>query len=228
MKFKLISKKTEIPGVESFIFEPSEPLVWKAGQYAHYRLPHEPADDRGVERWFTIASAPFEKQVMITTRVAPEKGSTFKAALEALPVGASIESDYVDGDFTVGDATQEYVFIAGGIGITPFRAILKEADHAGIKLRVTLLYGNRDTQVAFKDELNAWSKNNPNLAIRYLTSPERIDEHTIAELVSDLQTPLFYISGPEPMVKSLGATLEKIGVPAGHIKLDDFPGYPAE
>lgn len=228
MKLNLISKKTEVPGVESFVFQPAEPLSWKAGQYAHYRLPHEPADDRGIERWFTVSSAPFEKNVMITTRLAAEKGSSFKAALNALKIGESIESDYVDGDFTVDDATQEYVFIAGGIGITPFRSVLKEADHSGIKLKVTLLYANRDANVAFKNELDAWAENNPNLVIHYLTSPERVDEKVIGTFVPDVQKPVFYISGPEPMVKSLGAMLEKMSVPANHIKLDDFPGYPAE
>lgn len=228
MKFTLINKKTEVPGVETFVFRPTEPLSWKPGQYAHYILPHNPADDRGTERWFTIASAPFERDVMITTRLAAEKGSTFKAALAALKVGESIESDYVDGDFVIENVTQEYVFIAGGIGITPFHSILKEADHAGVKLRVTLLYANRDANVAFKEELDLWAEQNPNLVIHYITSPERVDQTAIATFVPNMQKPVFYISGPEPMVKNLGTMLEGLGVPAAHIKLDDFPGYTAE
>lgn len=228
MKLKLIEKKPEVRGVESFVFEPSEPLSWKAGQYLHYRLTHDSADDRGIERWFTASSAPYEKNIMITTRIADAKGSTFKAALQALPIGGSIESDYVDGDFTVEDPSEEYVFLAGGIGITPFHSILKEADHAGMKLRVTLLYANRDENVTFKEELTAWAARNPNLVIRYLTSPERIDRGTIEASVADVKTPMFYISGPEPMVKSLALTIEEMGVPTEHVKLDDFPGYPAE
>lgn len=228
MKLTLISKKTEAPGVESFIFEPMESPSWKAGQYLHYVLPHNPADERGTERWFTIASAPFEKRVMVTTRLAAEGGSTFKAALDALPVGESIEASDVEGDFVVDDVAQEYVFVAGGIGITPFHSILKEADHAGTALRVTLLYANRDANVPFKDELDAWAARNPNLVIRYLTSPARIDEDAITAFVPDLHKPVFYVSGPEPMVKSLSTMLESMGVPAPHIKLDDFPGYPAE
>jgi ferredoxin-NADP reductase len=228
MKFMLIEKKAEVPGVESFIFEPGEPLAWKAGQYAHYLLPHEGADDRGIERWFTIASAPFEQRVMITTRLASEKGSTFKAALNALAVGDTIQSDYVDGDFVVEDAAQEYVFIAGGIGITPFHSILKQAQHDGVKLNITLIYANRDENVVFKAELEAWAAENPHLTIHYLTAPDRVDENAVRKLVPDIQKPLFYISGPEPMVKSLGTMLEGMGVPQEHIKLDDFPGYPAE
>ena len=228
MKLKLISKQTEVTGVETFIFEAEEPLNWKPGQYAHYILPHENPDDRGTERWFTIASAPFEKTAQITTRLTPVQGSSFKRALVDLPIGQTIESDYVDGDFTVEDPEQESVFIAGGIGITPFRSILKEADHNGTKLRATLLYASRDENIVFKDELDAYAKNNPDLKIHYLIAPERLDENSIRAMVPNLQTPVFYLSGPEPMVKSLNETVQNMGVPADHVKLDDFPGYPAE
>jgi len=78
MKLKLAARKTESPGVESFIFKPDEPLVWKAGQFLHYVLNHLATDDRGSDRWFTIASAPWERHVMLTTRLASKQGSTFK------------------------------------------------------------------------------------------------------------------------------------------------------
>lgn len=138
MKLTLTTIKPESPDVKSFIFKPSKPLIWKAGQYLHYMLHHEPTDDRGSDRWFTIASAPFEHHVMITTRLAKTKGSTFKKNLKDLKVGEAIEVSDVDGDFIVTKKNKDYVFIAGGIGITPFRSILKEMQHAGIRLRVTL------------------------------------------------------------------------------------------
>ncbi|MDE2212991.1 MAG: FAD-dependent oxidoreductase [Patescibacteria group bacterium] len=228
MKLQLTRKRTEIPGVESFIFKPEEPLTWKAGQYLHYVLHHEPTDNRGSDRWFTVASAPFEEEVMITTRIAAEKGSSFKAALMALQIGDSIEISAVEGDFVVDNSAGEYVFIAGGIGITPFHSILKEADHAGVHLRATLLYANRDANVPYKKELDAFQKNNSDLVVHYVTAPERIDENQIKKLVPDLTKPTFYISGPEPMVKSLAEVIRGMGVTADRIKLDDFPGYPAE
>src|SRR5450756_2841841 len=86
-------------------------------------------DDRGSDRWFTIASAPYEKHVMLTTRFAAKESSTFKQTLKALKPGDTVEISDLDGDFTVDDPQQHYVFIAGGIGITPFRAILKQAAH---------------------------------------------------------------------------------------------------
>jgi ferredoxin-NADP reductase len=228
MKLNLIRRKMETPGIESFVFNPIEPLTWKAGQFLHYVLHHEPTDNRGSDRWFTVASAPFEKEVMITTRLTNEKGSTFKAALDALKVGESIEISDIGGDFVVDNPTQEYVFIAGGIGITPFHSILKEADHAEIKLHVTLLYANRDHNIPYKEELERFAKNNRNLVVHYVIAPERIDENTFKNLVPDLQTPVFYVSGPEPMVESLGDTLKKMGIAADHIKQDYFPGYTDE
>ena len=228
MKLKLTARKSESPGVESFIFKPEEPLIWKAGQFLHYVLNHEATDDRGSDRWFTIASAPYERHVMLTTRFAPKAGSTFKKTLKALKPGDSIEVSDLDGDFIVSDPRKQYVFIAGGIGITPFRAILKQAEHEGKKLRVKLLYANRKTVAAYQKEFEAMARRNRNLEIHYLFSPQRIDKQTIKEIVPDLEKPLFYVSGPEPMVEAIGEMLQQIGVPKKRIKQDWFPGYPAE
>jgi len=228
MWLQLIEKKQETKDVTTFVFKPSDPLTWKPGQYLHYLLHHEPTDDRGSDRWFTVSSAPYTGLPSITTRFTPEKGSSFKKALAELKVDGYIEITGVEGDFTVEDAAQEYVFIAGGIGITPFHSILAEASHAGTRLKATLLYGNRDTDVPFKAELDAFAKENPNLVIHYITMPERIDADAIKKFVPDLQKPLFYISGPEPMVKSLAEVAAGLGIPKEHIKLDDFPGYPME
>ncbi len=228
MKLNFVSKKTEVPGIESFIFKPLEQITWKAGQFFHYVLHHEPTDDRGSDRWFTIATAPSEGFVMVTTRFANEKGSSFKKALADLKVGDAIEISDLDGDFTVEDTTKEYVFIAGGIGITPFRSILKELDQNGSRCAITLLYANRDQDIAYKDELEAFAKNNPALKIHYIISPERVDVARVKELVPDMQKPIFYISGPEPMVESLGNSLKGSGIAADHLKQDWFPGYSAE
>lgn len=228
MKLKLTAKKIESPGVVSFIFKPQEPLVWKAGQFLHYVLNHASTDDRGSDRWFTIASAPYERQVMITTRLAPIKGSTFKKTLKELKRGDEIEVSDLDGDFTLDDPKKECVFIAGGIGITPFRSILKQAAHDGKHLRVTLIYANRDKAVTYKKELEALASRNPTFRIHYLFKPQRIDKDAIKKLVPDLKKPVFYVSGPEPMVENVGEMLQQLGIPAKHIKQDWFPGYPAE
>ncbi len=228
MKLTLTNKKEEIPGVVSFIFAPSEPITWKAGQFFHYTLHHRPTDNRGSDRWFTISAAPSEGFVMITTRLAADKGSSFKKTLAMLAIGDAIEISDLDGDFVVEDFTQEYVFIAGGIGITPFRSILKDLDARKLAPVITLLYANRDQYIVYKDELESFAKNNPALKIHYVVSPDRIDVAKIKEYIPDMQKPIFYISGPEPMVENLGTSLKESGIAADHLKQDWFPGYPAD
>lgn len=228
MKLKLIEKKQETPDVISFIFNPQESLTWIPGQYLHYVLHHEPTDERGSDRWFTNAAAPFEKNVRITTRITTDKGSSFKKKLLSLKEGESIEISFVEGDFVLDEPTKEYIFIAGGIGITPFRSILKQLSYEKKLINVTLLYSNRDQNIVYKDEFEEIAKNNPHFKIHYVFSPEHIDEKKIRELVPDLQRPVFYISGPEPMVDALGQTLKEMGVMEHNLKQDWFPGYSAE
>lgn len=228
MKLKLIEKKQETPDVVSFIFSSPEPVDWQPGQFLHYVLHHEPTDDRGSDRWFTNSAAPFENHVRITTRLTPEKGSTFKKKLASLVEGKGIEFSRVDGDFVVEDPTQSLVFIAGGIGVTPFRSILKQLDHDKKPINVTLLYANRDQHIVYKEELEEIAGRNENFKIHYIFSPEHIDENNIKKFIPDITTPIFYVSGPEPMVDAINEMLKNMGVAEEHIKGDWFPGYPAE
>lgn len=228
MKINLIERRIESPDVESFFFKPNEPITWKAGQFFHYVLNHEKMDNRGSDRWFTIASAPFEKSIMLTTRFTDEKSSSFKKTLKDLRIGDTMEITKADGDFIIDnpeDSTVEYVFIAGGIGITPFRSILKEFDRGHRTPHVTLLYANRDENITYKNEIEDIATRNPNLKIHYIISPKRIDENTLKEYVSDITKPIFYVSGPEPMVESLGEILKNMKVKDNHLKQDWFPGY---
>ena len=225
MKLTLADRKEEAGDAISFFFLPDAPLAWQAGQFLHYTLPHQNPDQRGIKRWFTIASAPHEGRVQVTTRFTADKGSTFKRALRDLPIGATIEADGPEGDFIITDPDQTYVFIAGGIGITPYRAILLDLAHRGLPIHVALLYGNRNDEFVFKSELEALAKKYPTLKIRYAVSPAKIDEFSIRNLISDLEHPIFYTSGPEPMVEAVEKMLAEMGVPDEHSKRDYFPGY---
>ncbi len=225
MKLHLVQRKTLLPDVECFVFKPTEPVTWQAGQYCHYVLHHEPTDTRGSDRWFTISSAPFEDIITITTRFA-EKSSSFKQVLRGLQHGETIEISNVSGRFVVDDVAKEYVFIAGGIGITPFHAILKQLDHEKKQIKVTLLYANRDTNIIYKDELDKLAQKHQQFSWHAIISPKRIDDKKIRELAPDIKTSYFYISGPEPMVEGIQKTLFGMNVAENHIKLDSFPGYP--
>lgn len=225
MKAELVQKREEVAGVWTFEFEAEEPVTWQAGQYMRYKIEDPSPDERKVDRFFTIASAPYEGRLQITTRIDPEKGSTFKKDLLKLEVGQEIEAAGPMGAFRVEDSSKELVFIAGGIGITPFRSILLDLDHKNLPINVTLLYANRNEDIVFKEELDKLIEKHPTLKIKYVLDPEKITEEVIKANVPDLQTPVFYLSGPEPMVKAFGPMLEGMGVSEGNINTDFFPGY---
>ena len=123
MNVILRDKQPEIEDVMTFILEPEESIEWKAGQYGVYAIALEASDEKGDQRFFTIAAAPHEEHLQITTRIT---ASSFKQALSLLHIGVSLELKRVGGSFTIEDATKNYAFIAGGIGITPFRSILRD------------------------------------------------------------------------------------------------------
>jgi ferredoxin-NADP reductase len=166
MKLTLSATKQEANDTFSFIFAPEEPLQWKAGQLLRYVLDHPNPDDRGVERFFSIASAPHEEHIMLTTRFA-SKSSSFKKALKNLRRGDAVEAHDLEGDFVVDDSQKTFVFIAGGIGITPFRAILLDLDYNKKPLNVQLLCANRDNDFPYRKELDALGGHHPEFRIDY-------------------------------------------------------------
>lgn len=210
--------------VKEFVFLLPQSFSWTAGQYMHYVIPHD-ADDRGTERWFTISSAPSENEIRITTRINHDHSSSFKEKLLALQPGDTIEADGPEGDFVLQDPSRNYLFIVGGIGITPVRSILVEAAAKGIELNATLLYANRNEDIPFRNELDELQARNPRLKINYLIEPSRIDETVLQETINATPNPLVYISGPKPMVKSLAAQVKAMGIEKQNLKVDDFPGY---
>lgn len=225
MRLTLVEKKQEADSVYSFLFKQEIPFFWKSGQFLHYNLKHPNPDNRGTERYFTVSSASFENIIMLTTRFTESGGSSFKKALIALNHGDTIDATGPDGNFIIEDTEKEMVFIAGGIGITPFRSILLDLDHRNIFPLITLLYANKTPNIIFKKDLERISGRNRNLKINYLVDPQRIDEERIKQSVQNLKQPVFYISGPEPMVKGIGTMLQQQGVPGNHIKKDFFSGY---
>lgn len=225
MKLKLIDKKNEVSDVKSFIFKPETPADWTAGQFMVYRLDHENPDIRGKQRFFTISSASFEENIMLTTHIYKEHPSTFKIALDNLKTGDFIEVKGPDGDFTLDNADKNYVFIAGGIGITPFRSILADLNHKNLPLNITLLYANKTDEFPFKEELEKIAVENQSFKIHYVISPQHIDQKYIEQIINDVTNKIFYVSGPEKMVEYLGEMLKGMGIKEDRIKQDYFPGY---
>jgi ferredoxin-NADP reductase/nitrite reductase/ring-hydroxylating ferredoxin subunit len=218
-------KRPEAPDVMSFLFRSEEPLQWQAGQFLRYRLPHPHPDDRGTARYFTIASAPFEGDVLLTTRFARERSSTFKRALCELSLGARIEVSRPAGDFTLSDPDLRPVMIAGGIGITPFRAMLLDLDARGVPVDAALLYANRTPDCVYQAEIDALCRRHRRLAVRHFVSPARITPDAIAGAATAPEAAIFLVSGPEPFVRTIQTLLSEAGVPDPHVKRDYFPGY---
>ena len=225
MALTLIEKTHAAADVWTFRFRSDEPLVWEAGQYVQVEIPHENPDDEGTERWFTNSAAPYEGVMQITTRVT---GTTFKQALSRLEPGDQIElKQDPEGDFTWEETDLPVVFVAGGIGVTPFHSILKQRHHDGEPLEVTLIYGSGSDDVAFADELIGWEEADHSLAVhRVVGEPLTVD--VLTRLVPGLTDCLVYVSGPEPMVEALGEALREAGLPDAQLKEDFFPGYTAD
>jgi len=225
MQLRLVDKFPETDDVVTFVFEPSEAVTWVAGQFLKYSLPHDHPDDRGNSRWFTIAAPPYEGKPRITTRLSAARSSSFKTALNHLPVGATIEATRPSGDFVADDPSRPMVFIAGGIGITPYRAILLQLDHDNVDMRVRLLYANRNENVAFKDELDAIAVRRPGFAVSYFTDPKHIELTDITQAGAAFTNPLYYLSGPEPMVEQYKDKLVGAGIAEENVRTDYFHGY---
>lgn len=174
MILTLTGKKNEVLNVATFYFKPDEKISWKAGQYMRYHLEDPNPDERKVDRYFTIASAPHEGLIQLTTRFVPDDGSTFKKDLRHLNTGDTIKAAGPMGSFVVDEPNLNYVFIAGGIGITPYRAILKDLDFKNLPVNITLFYANRENNIIFKEELEEIAGKHSSLKIKYILEPNRI------------------------------------------------------
>lgn len=222
MELKLTEKEHLVDNIWAFRFEPTTPLTWIAGQFIRVELAHHNPDAEGTKRFFTVSSAPHEDIVQITTRVTQ---STFKQALAALPIGDRLPLlEKPDGDFVWEDSNKPLVFVAGGIGVTPFRSILRQRAHDHLPLNVTLIYGNRTDAIVFKDEFDKYAHTDPHFKVEYVTG-EPLTAAKLNELVSNLNASLVYVSGPEPMVEALGDQLRAARLPEAQLKQDFFPNY---
>jgi ferredoxin-NADP reductase len=223
MKMRMVKRQPETPTAESFFWQPSEVIHFTAGQYLEWHLPHPEEDDRGDVRWFTISASPTDEFIRLTTKFNP-KGSTFKKTLKALEIGAEVEAINPEGDFVLPDnLKQPLVFVAGGIGITPFRSMLKYAADKKLDLDVQLIYAAKTVdEFAFKAELESTG-----LRPTYVVTDQDglLTGKRIQTLAGGLDGKLVYLSGPEPMVKDFRSQLLDLSVPGGQIKIDDFPGY---
>jgi glycine betaine catabolism B len=221
--------------IKTFWFKPEKPVRHTAGQYIELTLHHDKPDERGERRWFTLSASPSEPLVSISTRLRQgDEGSSFKRKLQALRPGDEVIMSQPMGDFVLPkDKTIPLVFIAGGIGITPMRSMVKWLYDTGEKRTVDLLYAsNTLDEVAFRDLFENYGVN---MKIILSEPPagwpgetERLSGEKILELSPDDKRKLYYISGPEPMVETLVDQLKLLGLPESRLVTDYFPGYDSD
>lgn len=204
------------PTTDELIFTPTTPLTYTSGQYLELTLPHKRADFRGTRRSFSVTSVPSEKDISFGIKFY-DPSSSFKKNLRELKESDIIRATQVSGDFVLPkDVTKPLLFVAGGIGITPFISHLKSI--ASAPRDITLIYAvNCPEEVAYKELLE---KSGVKLII---ISGARINYDELTELVPDIADRSAYASGPTPFVQDAKHNLRKLGVRS--VKSDYFAGY---
>lgn len=233
MQVTLDHTKDEAANIRTFYFRPEKPVHYTAGQFIELTLKHPRPDKRGVKRWFTLSSSPTDELLSITTKFAGDKSSSFKRTLFKLQPGAQLTMSEPMGDFVLPKLIQTpLVFVAGGIGITPFHSILTWLTATKEQRPIKLLYGVRnEDEIVFQDTF-AKAGVPPTIVVSE-PSPAWGGERgrLSAELILDLTKPsddtLVYVSGPEPMVEALEKDLRKSGLRKDQFVGDFFPNYDA-
>lgn len=221
--------------IYDFVFKNNSPFNFIPGQYLEWTLDVKKQDSRGNRRYFTISSSPTELDIRIGIKFY-ENSSSFKKSLLNLKAGDKVLAGSLSGDFTVTKSKEEkFVFIAGGIGITPFRSILKYLIDKNIKKDIILLYSNKlKGEIVYVDIFNkAYEqlgiKTHYNLTDLQSIPQDwngekgRINAEMIKKLIPDYKDRVFYLSGPHGMITGFEETLESLSVKK--IKKDFFPGF---
>lgn len=223
MILKVVKRKPETNSRFSLILEKPANFNFYAGQYLDVELPVN--DPLGNSRAFTISSSPTEDFLMMTTKYGI---SQFKKALEKLNLGDTIIISHPAGTFTL-DETSPAIFIAGGIGITPFRSMVKYALDHKLNTPITLLYSNSNKDFVFKQELELWVRKMENLKVIYHDSSQngRLNKENFLRLYPIPYTlyPIFYLAGAPKMVDDFAKKLLDLGVDSTNIRYDRFDGY---
>ncbi|HJX82129.1 MAG TPA: FAD-dependent oxidoreductase, partial [Candidatus Udaeobacter sp.] len=234
---RLLNKVEVAEGTIAFHFEKPTGFDFKPGQSADLTLPNPPETDaEGNVRTFSIASAPFEDQLMFATRM---RDTAFKRSLKKMPLGTVVKMDSAMGSFTLHkNSAKPAVFLAGGIGVTPFSSIVRQADHDRAPHKLYLFYSNRRPEDApFVEVLQNLEKTNPQFRfIATMTEMRRskktwngetgrIDQEMLSKYLNELRGPIYYVAGPPALVSGMRKMLVASGVDEDDIRSDEFSGY---
>lgn len=232
---RLKEKMKIAPDIYDFIFDKNKKISFVPGQYMEWTLAHSRIDSRGMRRYFTLASSPTENDIRIGVKYY-QNASSYKQQLFNLKEGETIVASQLSGDFVLPkNSDKKLVFIAGGIGITPFRSMVKYLVDRNEKRDIVLLYLNkRENEIVYKDIFEAGADNGVR-SIYLLTGVDykcikntlyqgRVTKEKIELLIPDFRERIFYISGPHLMVTECEKILRELSVKKEKIKVDYFPG----
>ena len=222
-------------------------LDYTAGQYAFFDIGGVNNDPKGPIRHFTIASSPTENFIMLSTRI---RDTPYKKRLSSLEERAKVKVRGPQGNFVLHeDYSKPAIFLSGGIGVTPFRSMIKYATDKQLPIKIIMFDSNRDEKnILYKNEFDASANSNKNLRIIYTISEEesgqereqisssnkwerergRIDEAMLTKYLSDddIKNSIFYSCGPPGMLKAMQKLLQdELHIPKERIKIEEFTGY---
>ncbi|MDE2259854.1 MAG: FAD-dependent oxidoreductase [Betaproteobacteria bacterium] len=236
-KVKLKRKREIADGTMAFHFEKPGGFAYKAGQSADCTLinPAE-TDAEGNTRALSLASAPYEDDLMLATRM---RDTAFKHVLKTMDPGTEVILDAPHGSFTLhNNAGIPAVFLTGGIGVTPVRSIVLQAVHDNVPHRILVFYSNRRPEdAAFLDDLMESHGSNPNYTfVGTMTQMEKssrewhgetgfISKAMLLKYIDDLTLPIYYIDGPPAMVNAMRKILSAAEVDDDNIRTEEFSGY---
>jgi ferredoxin-NADP reductase len=234
-KIRLKSRNEAASGTMTFHFEKPDGFTFEPGQCGDFTLPNPPQNDaEGNKRSFSLASAPYEDDLIITTRM---RDTAFKRSLKIIDLGTEFDLEAPWGELTLHDDTSiPAVFLIGGIGITPVRSIVLQATRDRLAHPLFLFYSNRTPKDApFLDELTATQKENRNFTLTATMTEANntpwpgetgyIDEAMLKKYLPDLAHPIYYLTGPPEMVGAMQKLLKEAGVKETNIRAEEFSGY---
>jgi|SRR3989344_1312598 len=221
MILKIAAIRQEASNSISIIFERPRGLNFYPGQYLDIELPV--MDPLGTARILSIASSPSEDFVMVTYHTGI---SVYKKYIEKLKPGNTVESSHPAGTVVIDDSSP-LIMIAGGIGIAPYRSMIKWAVDRQLKIPITLIYSNSNEDIIFKEELDQWQTQLPSLKIHYIITSKvgRLDESKLMSIGIDFVNTIFYLAGSPSLVDDFEELLLKLGVESFNIRTDRFDGY---
>lgn len=224
-------------GTMALYLEKPAGFTFKPGQAIDVVLAHAPhGETNGARHAFSIVSAPHQDELVIATRM---RDSAYKREIKSMPIGSPAKIEGPFGSLTLhNNRARPAVFIAGGIGITPFISILRQAAKEQLPQQLLLLYSNRRPEdAAFLAELQQLEQQNKNFTlVATMTDMEKssqpwngetgfIGESMIKRVAGKLTAPIYYLVGPPAMVEAMRKTLNDAGINDDDIRSEEFYGY---